>query len=139
MLAGSAAASFFSSSYISSKSHSEYSLFSYFYSFCSATDFWEGAFSKMGAGVWTTTGAGAYTTGAGAWTTEVYAGFGALALTSLRPFLAGYLDINTSSFSYESTSSDSSAITIAFFSLWGAGASWPVFLFSYSESDSLRS
>ena len=150
MLAGSAAAPFFSSSCISSRSHSEYSLvsfFSNFGSFCSGTTaLAEEGFSMIGAGAWTITGAGACTIGAGAcitgargWTTVVYAGFGALALTSLGPFLAGYFDITSSSFSYESAPTDSSAITIDFFSLWGAGASVEAFLFSYSESDSLRS
>ena len=82
MLAGSAAAPFFSSSCISSKSHSEYSLvsfFSNFGSFCSGTVIFGGeGFSTMGLGVWTTTGAGACTTragvcitGAGGWTTVV--------------------------------------------------------------------
>ncbi len=82
MLAGSAAAPFFSSSCISSKSHSEYSLvsfFSNFGSFCSGTVIFGGeGFSTMGLGVWTTTGAGACTTGAGVcitgaggWTTVV--------------------------------------------------------------------
>jgi len=54
LLAGSAAAPFFSSSCISSKSHSEYSLvsfFSNFGSFCSGTTILGGeGFSTMGVG-----------------------------------------------------------------------------------------